>query len=39
MKSTIEDQERNDQPATSANSGMVAMGEKIVMQTAVVSVV
>ena len=39
MKSTIEDQERNDQPATSAKSGMVAMGEKVVMQTAVVSVV
>ena len=38
MKSTVEDQGRNDRPATSTESGMVAMGEKLVMQTAPVSV-
>ena len=38
MKSTVEEQERKDQPATGAGSGMIAMGEKVVMQTALVSV-
>ena len=32
MKSTIEDQEKKNQPATGTESGMLAMGEKIVMQ-------
>ena len=38
MKSTAEDQEWKDQPATGIESGMAAMGEKVVMQTALVSV-
>ena len=38
IKSTAEDQEWKDQPATGTESGMVAMGEKVVMQTALVSV-
>ena len=38
MKSTVEEQERKDQPATGAESGMIAMGEKVVIQTALVSV-
>ena len=38
MKSTVEEQERKDQPATGAESGMIAMGEKVVFQTALVSV-
>ena len=32
MKSTIEDQEKKNQPATGTESGMLAMGKKIVMQ-------
>ena len=32
MKSTIEDQEKKNQPATGTESGMLAMGRKIVMQ-------
>ena len=32
MKSTIEDQEKKNQPATGTESGMFAMGKKIVMQ-------
>ena len=38
MKSTVEDQERKDKPVAGAESGMVAMGEKVVIQTALVSV-
>ena len=38
MKNTVEEQERKDQPATGAGSSMIAMGEKLVMQTALVSV-
>ena len=38
MMSTVEDQERKDQPATGAGSDMVAMEKKVVMQTALLSV-
>ena len=38
MKSTVEDQERTDQSAAGAESGAVAMGEKVVIQTALVLV-
>ena len=38
MKSTVEDQERKDKPVTGAESGMVVMGKKVVIQSALVSV-
>ena len=38
MRSTVEDKEGKDQPATDAERGMATMGEKVVMQTALVSV-
>ena len=37
MRSALEDQERNDQLATSTKSGMVAIGQKVVIETALVS--
>ena len=38
MKSIVEEQERKDQPATGAGSGMIAIREKVVMQITLVSV-
>ena len=38
MKSTVGEQEKKDQPASGTESGMIAMGEKVVMQTALLSV-
>ena len=38
MKSTVEFQKRKDQPVTGTRSDMVAMGEKVVMKIALVSV-
>ena len=38
MKSTVEEQEKKYQPASGTETGMIAIGEKVVMQTALVSV-
>ena len=38
MESTVEDQERKYRPATDAESGMVAVGDKVVMQAALMPV-
>ena len=38
LKSKVEDQERKDQPARATETSMVAMGERVVMQTALVSI-
>ena len=38
MKSTVEEQGKKYQSPASAESGMIAMGEKVVIQTALVSV-
>ena len=38
MKSTVEEQEKKHQPASGTETGMIAIGEKVVMQAALVSV-